>query len=75
MIVVRLLSWPTKEQFAEKIQDADLIEGDAYERKIEEVLVEGGVSKHAYVYISKTHTIDGEWKHIPSGDWLQRDFE
>lgn len=74
-IAVRLLSWPTPEQFAEKIHDADLIEGSAYERKIEEVLIEGDIRKQAYVYISKTNTLDGEWTHIPSGDWLQRVFK
>jgi hypothetical protein len=39
-IVVRLLSWPTKEQFDQKIHEADILEGDAYERKAVEVHVE-----------------------------------
>ena len=73
-IVVRLLSWPTKEQFAEKIRVADLIEGPAYERKIVEVLVDDGV-KHAYFYAATTSDLDEEWKLIPSGDWLQRGFK
>ncbi len=70
-IVVRLLSWPTKEQFEQKIHEADIIEGDEYERKAVEVFVADG-TKLAYVYISKVTSLDENWKVIPSGDWLQR---
>jgi gamma-glutamylcyclotransferase (GGCT)/AIG2-like uncharacterized protein YtfP len=73
-IVVRLLSWSTKEQFQQKIHQADIIEGDDYERKVVEALVEGGI-KFAYIYISKTNSFDENWKAIPSGDWLQRPFK
>ncbi|CAF2526197.1 unnamed protein product [Rotaria sp. Silwood2] len=70
-IVVRLLSWPSKEQFQEKINQADIIEGDEYERKVVEVLVENE-TKLAYIYISKSKLFDKNWKVIPSGDWLKR---
>ncbi|CAF3514791.1 unnamed protein product [Rotaria sp. Silwood1] len=70
-IIVRLLSWPSKEQFKEKINQADIIEGDAYERKEVEVLVENE-TKLAYIYISKSTSLDENWKVIPSGDWLKR---
>ncbi len=73
-IVVRLLSWSTKEQFQQKIHQADIIEGDDYERKVVEALVEGEI-KFAYIYISKTNSFDENWKAIPSGDWLQRPFK
>lgn len=73
-IVVRLLSWPTKEQFTEKIQEADRIEGADYERKVVEVLVDGGIQQ-AYVYIAKSNDLNEDWKIIPSGDWLQRHFQ
>jgi gamma-glutamylcyclotransferase (GGCT)/AIG2-like uncharacterized protein YtfP len=72
-IVVRLLSWPTKEKFDQKINEADVIEGDEYERKTVEVLVEGE-TKFAYIYISKLASLDENWKPIPSGDWLQRNL-
>lgn len=68
------MSWPTKEQFDEKIQDADRIEGDDYERKIVDVLVDNGTER-AYVYIAKKSDLSDDWKIIPSGDWLQRDFK
>ncbi|CAF0981611.1 unnamed protein product [Rotaria sp. Silwood1] len=70
-IIVRLLSWPSKEQFKEKINQADIIEGDAYERKEVEVLVKNEI-KLAYIYISKSTSLDENWKVIPSGDWLKR---
>ncbi|UJR09132.1 hypothetical protein I4U23_013379 [Adineta vaga] len=74
-IVVRLLSWPSKEEFAEKIIQADMIEGDEYERKIVEVSVKDNGIKYAYVYVSKLKISDKTWTKIPSGDWLQRHFK
>ncbi|CAF1099912.1 unnamed protein product [Adineta ricciae] len=71
-IVVRLLGWPSREQFAQKITQADLIEGDDYERKIVEVLVNDNEIKHAYIYVPKLKVPDQSWIRIPSGDWLQR---
>lgn len=70
-IVVRLLSWSTKEQFEQKIIFADIIEGDDYERKIVQAFV-GDEIKNAYIYISKANKLDEGWKVVPSGDWLQR---
>ncbi|CAF1101960.1 unnamed protein product [Rotaria sordida] len=71
-IVVRLLSWPSKEQFKEKIEQADIIEGDDYERKIVEAIVENE-TKLAYIYILKSEiSLEKDWKVIPSGDWLKR---
>ncbi|CAF1113085.1 unnamed protein product [Adineta steineri] len=70
-LVVRLLSWPSNEQFEERIQAADIIEGDEYERRAVEVIVNDEI-KHAYIYISKLASLDNDWKSIPSGDWLQR---
>ena len=71
-IVVRLLSWPSKEQFKEKIEEADIIEGHDYERKIVEVLVENE-TKLAYIYILKSEiSLEKDWKVISSGDWLKR---
>ena len=70
-IVVRLLSWPTTEQFEQKIHAADVIEGDDYERKTVEVDAEG-LTKLAYIYISKAVSLNKSWEVIPSGDWLQR---
>lgn len=71
-IVVRLLGWPSREQFVQKISQADLIEGDDYERKIVEVLVNDNEMKHAYIYVTKLKVPDQSWIRIPSGDWLQR---
>ncbi|CAF1115789.1 unnamed protein product [Rotaria magnacalcarata] len=73
-IVVRLLSWPSKEQFHQKIRLADEIEGNDYERKLVEVLVEGG-SKSAYIYAAKPALLNESWEKIPSGDWLQRNIK
>ena len=67
-----MLSWPTKEKFEERIIHADMIEGDQYERKIVEVSIQDGTKHHAYIYISKSPSLDNEWKVIPSGDWLER---
>jgi gamma-glutamylcyclotransferase (GGCT)/AIG2-like uncharacterized protein YtfP len=70
-IVVRLLAWPSKEQFEQKIAEGDILEGDPYERKTVQVLTEKE-TKLAYIYISKATSLDKDWKVIPSGDWLQR---
>jgi gamma-glutamylcyclotransferase (GGCT)/AIG2-like uncharacterized protein YtfP len=53
------------------MDEADLIEGDEYERKAVEAVVKGE-TKLAYMYISKSKSLDENWKVIPSGDWLQR---
>ena len=70
-IVVRLLSWPTKEQFDQKIRDGDILEGDEYERKIVEALV-GDETKSVYIYVLKAKSLGEDWKPIPDGDWLKR---
>ena len=70
-MVVRLLSWPSKEEFDKKVQEGDIIEGDEYERKIVEALVDGKVQL-AYLYASKSQTFPSDWRPIPGGDWLQR---
>ncbi|CAF3325877.1 unnamed protein product [Rotaria socialis] len=70
-IVVRLLSWQSKEEFQKKIHEGDILEGDEYERKVVEVLSENK-TKFAYIYVSKSKSLDADWKIIPSGDWLRR---
>lgn len=72
-IIVRLLSWPTKEEFARKILEADYIEGDEYERKVVEVQVSDHSQQFAFIYVSKSPHLDQEWQPIPNGDWLQRE--
>jgi gamma-glutamylcyclotransferase (GGCT)/AIG2-like uncharacterized protein YtfP len=67
-----LLSWPSQEQFVKKIEEADLIEGDEYERKIVDVQLTNGDRKRAYMYLAKSTPTDGTWKRLTSGDWLQR---
>ncbi|CAF4597584.1 unnamed protein product, partial [Rotaria sp. Silwood2] len=74
-IVVRLLSWPTKEQFEQQIRLTDEVEDDDYERKTIEVFVEGeSGSKFAYIYAAKPELLNENWKRIASGDWLQRNL-
>jgi gamma-glutamylcyclotransferase (GGCT)/AIG2-like uncharacterized protein YtfP len=66
-----LLSWSSREKFEQQIATADILEGDAYERRAVEALTKDG-TKPAYIYISKLSSLDKEWEVIPSGDWLQR---
>ncbi|CAF5068715.1 unnamed protein product, partial [Rotaria sp. Silwood1] len=74
-IVVRLLSWPSEEQFEQQIRLADEAKGNDYERKMVEVFVENeSDSKFAYIYAAKPELLNENWKRIPSGDWLQRNL-
>ena len=73
-IVVRLLSWPTQEEFDRKIIEADLLEGDEYERKIVEVEVSDQSRQLAYLYAAKSPNLDDQWKPIEGGNWLKRKF-
>ena len=72
-IVVRLLSWPTQDEFDRKIIEADLIEGDDYERRTVEVEVANQSPQLAYIYVSKLARLDEQWKPIRNGNWLERD--
>ncbi|CAF3285440.1 unnamed protein product [Rotaria sp. Silwood2] len=75
-IVVRILSWSSKEQFEQQIKLADEVEGNDYERKLVEVFVKGeSSSKFAYIYAAKPELLNENWKRIPSGDWLQRNIQ
>lgn len=72
-VVVRVLSWPTKEQFEKKICYADEIEGVDYTRRMVNVFTEDSPNPiSAYFYVARSELIDNRCQLIPSGDWLRR---
>ncbi|CAF1358527.1 unnamed protein product [Rotaria sordida] len=72
-VVVRVLAWPTREQFEQKLDEADKMEGVDYERKMVDVFIESSSNTiQAHFYVARSELIDDQCQLIPSGDWLRR---
>jgi gamma-glutamylcyclotransferase (GGCT)/AIG2-like uncharacterized protein YtfP len=79
-ISVRVLSWSSPSQFAQKLAAADSIEGynpvdegrSEYVRRKVRVKLSGGEEVWCFIYVALTSKPLEEWERIKHGDWLNR---